>query len=125
MANPPCRCQQGFSLTEVLVALTIFLITSLGLLPLLIGGMHAGQRNALHGEARRLAGEALAALQVADYPALPAFDGLPSSSGPIVVERRIESETPDTGQTLLTVIASWEAAGQRHRYQLQTIRSEP
>ena len=125
MVNSPGRCQQGFTLTEVLVSLTIFLITSLGLLPLLLGGMHAGQRNALHGEARRLAGEALAALQVVDYPALPAFDGLPSSYGPIVVDRRIESETPDTGQTRLTVTASWEATGQQHRYQLQTIRSEP
>jgi len=125
MSSLRCRCQQGFTLTEVLVALTIFLITSLGLLPLLLGGMHAGQRNTLHSEARRLAGEALAALQVVDYSALPAFDGLPSSYGPIVVERRIESDTPEAGQTCLTVTAFWKAVGQGHSYQLQTIRSEP
>ena len=125
MVHSPGRYQQGFTLTEVLVALTIFMITSLGLLPLLLGGMHAGQHNTLHSEARRHAGEVLAVLQVVDYPALPAFDGLPSSYGPILVESRIESETPDAGQTRLTVTASWEAAGQRHRYQLQTIRSEP
>jgi prepilin-type N-terminal cleavage/methylation domain-containing protein len=117
--------QQGFTLTEVLVSLTIFLITSLGLLPLLLGGMYAGPRNALHGEARRLSGEAMAALQVADYAALPAFDGLPSRHGPIVVERLVESDTPAAGQFRLTVTARWEAAGQGHRYQVQSIRSEP
>jgi len=119
------RRQHGFTLTEVLVSLTIFLITSLGLLPLLVSGMHAGQGNALHGEARRLSGEAMAALQVADFAALPAFDGLPSAYGPIVVERSIASDTPAAGQALLTVTAHWENSGQAHRYQLQTIRSAP
>ena len=119
------RHQRGFTLTEVLVSLTIFLITSLGLLPLLVNGMHAGQGNALHGEARRLSGEAMAALQVADFAALPAFDGLPSAYGPIVVERSIASDTPSAGQALLTVTARWENSGQAHRYQLQTIRSAP
>lgn len=119
------RHQRGFTLTEVLVSLTIFLIASLGLLPLLLTGIHAGQHNALHGEARRLAGEAMAALQVADFAALPAFDGLPSSIGPIVVERRVESDTPAPGQARLTVTALWHASGQAHHYQLQTIRSAP
>lgn len=117
--------QHGFTLTEVLVALTIFMITSLGLLPVLLGGMKAGTRNALHGEARRVCSEAMAMLQVADFAALPAFDGLPDNYGAIVLERRIETGTPATGQTRLTVTARWEAAGQTHHYQLQTIRSAP
>lgn len=119
------RRQHGFTLTEVLVSLTIFLITSLGLLPLLLTGLHAGPRNALHGEARRLAGEVMTALQIADFAALPAFDGLSSDYGPILVERSIESDAPAAGQTRLTVTAHWETAGQAHRYQLQSIRSEP
>jgi len=120
-----CQRQGGFTLTEVLVSLTIFLITSLGLLPLLLGGMQAGTHNALRGEARRVCGEAMAMLQVADYATLPAFDGLPGDYGAILLERRIETDTPETGQALLTVTAHWEAAGQAHRYQLQTIRNEP
>lgn len=120
-----CRSQSGFTLTEVLVSLTLFLITSLGLLPVLLGGMQAGTRNLLHGEARRACSEAMAALQVADFAALPAFDGLPSSHGPITVSRRIEGDLPAPGQARLTVTATWEAAGQAHRYQLQSIRSAP
>lgn len=119
------RRQHGFTLTEVLISLTLFLITSMGLLPLLVTGLRAGPRNALHGEARRLSSEAMAALQIADFAMLPAFDGLPSDYGRIVIERTVESDTPMVGQALLTVTARWETGGQAHRYQLQSIRSEP
>ncbi|NJC87003.1 MAG: type II secretion system protein [Desulfuromonas sp.] len=117
--------QQGFSLVEVMVSLAIFLIASMGLVPLLLSGMRTGQRNALHGEARRLAGESMAALQVADYGALPAFDGLPFGGGAIQVVNTVEVDLPEAGQTRLTVTANWQAAGQTHRYLLQTIRSRP
>lgn len=117
--------RQGFSLVEVLVSLAIFLIASIGLLPLLLTGMHAGQRNALHAEARLLAGEAMTALQVADYGALPAFDGLPSEAGGIRLTRVVECDVPAAGQTRLTVSASWQAAGRFHRYQLQSVRCQP
>jgi prepilin-type N-terminal cleavage/methylation domain-containing protein len=117
--------QQGFSLVEVLISLAIFLIASMGLLPLLLGGMRTGQRNTLHGEARRLAGEVMAVLQVADYGALPAYDGLPAEEGPIALVQAVESDTPEPGQTRLTVTATWQAAGRLHRYQLQSVRSRP
>jgi hypothetical protein len=110
---------------EVLISLAIFLIACMGLVPLLLTGMRTGQRNALHGEARRLAGETMAVLQVADYGALPVLDGLPSQSGSIRLTQTVESDVPETGQTLLTVSATWQAAGQMHRYQLQSIRSQP
>ncbi len=119
------RCQQGFSLVEVLVSLAIFLIASMGLLPLLLSGMRAGQHNTLHGEARRLAGEAMAVLQVTDYGALPAFDGLPAEDGAIQLTQAVESDAPESGQTRLTVTASWQTSGQLHSYQLQSIRSRP
>ena len=117
--------QQGFSLVEVLVSLAIFLIASMGLVPLLLTGMRASQGNALHGAARRLTGEAMAGLQVADYGALPAFDGLPSGEGPIALRHVVEEDVPAAGQTRLTITATWQAAGQLHRYQLQSIRSRP
>jgi prepilin-type N-terminal cleavage/methylation domain-containing protein len=117
--------QQGFSLVEVLVALAIFLIASMALVPLLLTGMRAGQHNARHGEARCLAGEAMVALQVADYGTLPAFDGLPSGHGPIRLLRTVESDVPAPGQTRLTVTATWQTGAQVHRYQLQSLRTEP
>jgi prepilin-type N-terminal cleavage/methylation domain-containing protein len=117
--------QQGFSLVEALVSLAIFLIASMGLLPLLLSGMRTGQRNTLHGEARRLAGEAMAVLQVTDYGALPIFDGLPAEDGAIQLTQAVESDAPESGQTRLTVTATWQTSGQRHSYQLQSIRSRP
>lgn len=117
--------RKGFSLVEVMVALTIFLIASLGLMSLLLTGMQVGRHNALQGEARRLAGEAMTALQVATYETLPAFDGLPSGEGEIRLLRTVESDLPASGQTRLTVTASWQGGGQEHSYQLQTIRSRP
>lgn len=117
--------QLGFSLVEVLMALAIFLIASMGLLPLLLNGMQAGRRNALHGEARRLASEAMTTLQVADYGALPAFDGFLYGTGPVRVISTVEDDIPETGQTRLTVTASWQAAGQTQRFQLQAIRARP
>lgn len=119
------KVQAGFSLVEVLVALTIFLIASLGLMSLLVTGMRVGQYNVLHGEARRVAGEALAALQIVDYEALPSYNGLPSSEGEIRLLRTVERDLPAVGQTRLTVTASWQRAGQEHSYQLQTLRSRP
>ena len=119
------RRQQGFSLVEVLVSLAIFLVASMGLVPLLLTGMRASQRNALHGEARRLAVQAMTVLQVADYGALPAFDGLPSGDGSIALLHAVEGDAPEAGQTRLTVTATWQTAGQLHRYQLQSIRSQP
>lgn len=117
--------QKGFSLIEVLVSLAIFLVAGMGLMSLLLTGMLVGQRNVLHGEARRLAGEAMTALQIVSYDTLPAFDGLPSGEGAIQVLRTVESDVPESGQTRLTVTASWQRAGQEHNYQLQTIRSRP
>lgn len=119
------RRQLGFSLVEVMVSLAIFLIASMGLVPLLLSGMRTGQRNAWHGDARRLAGEAMAVLQVADYGALPAFDGLSSGDEAIQLRHAVEEDAPEPGQTRLTVTASWQAAGQLYRYQLQSIRTQP
>jgi prepilin-type N-terminal cleavage/methylation domain-containing protein len=119
------RRKRGFSLVEVLVALSIFLIASMGLVPLLLTGMRTSQRNAQHGEARRLAGEALVALQVTDYGSLPAFDGLSSGSGTIRLLRSVECDSPEPGQTRLTVTATWQRGDQQFRYQLQTIRTRP
>lgn len=119
------RRQQGFSLVEVLMSLAIFLIASMGLLPLLLSSMRAGQHNTLHGEARRLAGEAMSVLQVTDYGALPALGGLPAEGGAIQLTQSIESDAPEFGQTRLTVTASWQTSGQLHSYQLQSLRSRP
>ena len=124
MSGSGCR-QQGFTLVEVLVSLTIFMVACMGLVPLLLGGMRAGQRNAAHGDARRMAGDAMAVLQSADYGALPAYDSLQSAAGEMHLTRAVERDVPAPGQTRLTVTVTWQMAGQDHRYQLQSLRVQP
>ena len=60
----------GFTLVEVMVSLLIFLVASLGLLPLLMTNLQVNHGNRLHAQARRLAGEVMAELQVVDYASL-------------------------------------------------------
>lgn len=107
------------------MSMAIFLIASLGLMPLLLTGMRTGQRNVLHNEARRLAGETMAVLQVVDFGALPAYDGLLIEAGAIRLTQVVESDVPEAGQARLTVSADWQSSGRTHRYQLQSVRSRP
>lgn len=119
------RANRGFTLVEVMVSLGIFMVASMGLLPLLLSGLKVNHDNSLHGQARRLAGELMAELQVADYAGLAGVSEEPLLIGDIELERRVEQNAPLAGQSLITVTAFWQQQGQTHRYQLQTTRSEP
>ena len=61
------RMAAGFTLVEVMVSLVIFLFASMALLPLLVTTLKVNHENALHDQARRLASEVMAELQVVDY----------------------------------------------------------
>ena len=119
------RATAGFTLVELMVSLVIFLVASMGLLPLLITNMQVNQDNYLHNQARRLAGEALACMQVVDAAELAGISRLPSLHGPIELQRHVESDQPQAGLSRMTVVARWEQAGKQHSYRLQSIRSTP
>jgi prepilin-type N-terminal cleavage/methylation domain-containing protein len=119
------RGRAGFTLVEVMVSLAIFLIASMGLLPLLLTGLQVNRGTSLDAQARRLAGEALAELQLVDYATLATLPANPWLVGDIEVERRIEPSQPLTGMCRLTVVAQWQRRGRRHAYQLQTVRAAP
>ncbi|MDT8443582.1 MAG: prepilin-type N-terminal cleavage/methylation domain-containing protein [Desulfuromonadales bacterium] len=119
------RGDKGFSLVEVMVSLVIFLITSMGLLPLLITNMQANQGNSLHAQARRLAGEIMAELQVVDYAGLAVIADEPLLVANIAIQKQVEQNLPQLDQSRITVTASWQQQGRTHAYQLQTIRSAP
>ncbi|MDT8441674.1 MAG: type II secretion system protein [Desulfuromonadales bacterium] len=120
----PCRRTDrcGFTLVEVMVALTIFLIASMGLLPLLVANMQADRNLSLYGQAQRLAGEAMAELQARDYQSLSDLDGSSLLSGPIEVRREIAS---DHGLTRLAVTAAWRQRDRQHSYRLESLRAAP
>lgn len=115
----------GFTLIELMVATMIFLVASIGLLPLLVNNLQVNQGNSLYGQARRLAGEAMAGMQAVDHAALAATSGLPSLHGAIELQRSVESDQPQSGLCRLTVTARWEQAGKQHSYQLQSVRTTP
>jgi prepilin-type N-terminal cleavage/methylation domain-containing protein len=115
----------GFTLVELMVSLVIFLVASMGLLPLLITNLQVNRDNDLHNQARRLAGEALTCMQVVDAAGLAGISRLPSLHGAIELQRHIESDQPQSGLSRMTVVASWEQAGRQHSYRLQSIRSTP
>lgn len=119
------RGDKGFSLVEVMVSLVIFLIASMGLLPLLITNLQVNHGNSLHAQARRLAGEVMAELQVVDYASLPMIAAVPLSVAQIEVLHQVEQDTPQPDQSRLTVTARWQQQGRTHDYRLQTVRSAP
>jgi len=123
------RCQvrkiHGFTLVEVMVSLVIFLIASMGLLPLLLTNLQVNRGNSLHAQASRLADEMMAELQVTDYASLASVPEEPIQFDDIEIDQRIERNLPLPDQSRITVTARWQQRGNRHSYQLQTIRSAP
>lgn len=115
----------GFTLVEVLVSLAIFMIASMGLLPLLLTSLQVNHDNARLAKARRMVGDTLAELQVVDDAGLALAAETPFTAAGIGVQARIEQNAPHPGQTRITVTARWDERGRGHRYQLQTIRTAP
>jgi prepilin-type N-terminal cleavage/methylation domain-containing protein len=119
------REEKGFTLTEVMVSMAIFLVASMGLLPLLHTNLQANRANRLHTQARRLAGEVMAELQVVDYASLAGVSGESLLAGEIEVMQRVESNLPMADQSRITVTARWQLRDRIYSYQLQSIRSGP
>ena len=115
----------GFTLVEVMVALVIFLIASIALLPLLLTHMQANRALELHAQARRLAGDAMAELQVIDYGRLGTLAEGPLRMGDIEIRQDIDTNELPDGQSRITVVARWLHRDRPHLYQLQTLRSAP
>jgi prepilin-type N-terminal cleavage/methylation domain-containing protein len=115
----------GFTLVEVMVALVIFLVASIGLMSVLLTHMQVNRDLGLHAKARRLAGEAMAELQVVDYGHLGTLARVPLCKDEIEIQRSIDANGLPDDQSRITVVARWPHRGRLHRYQLQTVRSVP
>ncbi|MDG5468318.1 type II secretion system protein [Deltaproteobacteria bacterium IMCC39524] len=117
--------KEGFTLVEVMVSLVIFLIASMGLLPLLLTNIQVNHDNSRNAQARRLAGEVMAEFQVIDYAGLPLAAEVPLLVGDLEVQPLVERDVPHPGQSRITVSAGWQQRGENHRYRLQTVRTAP
>lgn len=125
MENVAKSAEHGFTLTEVMVSLMIFMVASMGLLPLLHGNLQANRNNRLQANARRFAAGVMAELQVVDYTRLTQVGTEPWQVGDIEIRQQIEPNLPRSGQTRITVTAVWASQRRSHSYRLQTIRSAP
>lgn len=117
--------EPGFTLVEVMVALVIFLVASMGLLPLLLNSMHTNLGNTLHSKGRQLAAQVMAEMQVVEYSRLGLLPESPLLAEDIEIRQQVQPDSPRSGQSLLTVSARWQHKGTTHDYTLQTIRSAP
>ena len=89
----------GFTLVEVMVSLVIFLIASVGLLPLLLTSIQVNHDNSRNAQARRLAGEVMAEFQVIDYTGLLLAAEVLLMVGDIEVQPLVEQDVPHPGQS--------------------------
>lgn len=119
-----CR-DSGFTLVEVMVSMVIFLIASMGLLPLLLANLQANQNIGLQNRARHLTSEVMAGMQVMDYAGLDLASDIERATNNFVISQQVERDTPLSGQSRITVTTRWQQRGHSYRYQLQTIRSQP
>lgn len=119
------RKETGFTLVEVMVSLVIFMVASMGLLPLLLTNMQASRELGLHTQARQLASEVMAELQVVDYDSLQSRSEQRLLVGEIDIWQQIDRDEPLNGQSRITVTTHWQQQGRDHRYQLQSIRTAP
>jgi len=115
----------GFTLVEVMVSLLIFMVASMGLLPLLITNLQVNHGNGLRAQAQRLVGEVMAELQVIDYASLAAVANEPLLVANVEIQQEVEQNRPQLNQSRITLTANWQQQGRSHRYHLQTIRSAP
>ena len=119
------RRASGFTLVAVMVALVVFLVASMGLLPLLLTHMQANRELKLHATARRLASEVMAELQVVAYGRLDTLAEVPLREDGIEIRQGVDTTGLPNGQSRITVTAHWQLRDRPQRYQLQTIRSAP
>ncbi len=117
--------EKGFTLVEVMVSLLIFMVASMGLLPLLITNLQVNHGNSLRAQAQRLVGEVMAELQVVDYASLTVIANEPVLVANVEIQQEVEQNRPQLNQSRITLTANWQQQGRNHRYQLQTIRSAP
>jgi type II secretion system protein I len=118
----------GFTLTEVLVAMSIFSITALATGKLMLGSTQAVSQNAESTRAIALAQKKLEDLRNMRYDALvsgseatPASDWKGKS---FTVAWIVNRDTPIVNASTVTVTVSWTSHGQTRTYATRSIYSQ-
>ncbi|KAA0259348.1 type II secretion system protein [Deferribacter autotrophicus] len=114
--------KNGFTLIELIVALTIFLIAFLGLIPLLIKQVDANKMNHLRNVAVNIAQEKIDSLSVID------FNSLANSMDNVSVDNNVYQVTTDvidlnTYQKQINVTVSWKYKSKDYRVSMSLVRS--
>lgn len=109
----------GFTLIEVLVALTIFSIGGLALTSMLAGSMAQSTKNQQFSQAILIGQEKIESYRTYAYSDLPQQDSYQEDGFDITVVGDVDSENAD--MTTITVTISWDHKGVTQSYETASI----
>ncbi len=112
----------GFSLVELLVSLLLFMLVSLGVLPLLIANLHGNAEVRLRGEAQRLAGEIMDRLQAGPFHALAAGEETVLRDGVVYTCRIDTAANGGNDRRSIDLTVNWTYRGRACSYTLSGLR---
>jgi len=122
----PLKNDRGFSLVEVLVAMTILAIGLLALAGLQVTAMRGNLHGGTISQATALAEEQVELIRTMDYAEVLAIDPSPESPINNIYIRATSVDdlpTPIPDLKRVTVTVSWTLGNQTHQVQLRTIVS--
>jgi len=122
----PLRNDRGFSLVEVLVAMTILAIGLLALAGLQVTAIRGNLHGGTISQATALAEEQVELIRDMDYADVLAIDPSPESPINNIYIRSTSVDdlpTPISDLKRVTVTVSWTLGNQTHQVQLRTIVS--
>jgi Tfp pilus assembly protein PilV len=114
--------KQGFSLVELLVSLLLFMLVSLGVLPLLITNLHGNTEVRLRGEAQRVAAEIMDRLQATPYRTLGGGEESVVREGVVFTCQIETAASGGNDRRTVDLTVSWQYRGRNYSYTLSGIR---
>jgi Tfp pilus assembly protein PilV len=121
------RSEEGFTLIDALVGMTVLAVSSQALLGMLLCSVFNVRANSLQTHAVTLAIQEREDLRSLAYSAIATRDPYTTSSPntfsgmPFTVHSEVQNGVPIANTKTVTVTTSWSFSGQARSYSLQTI----
>lgn len=116
------RGRRGFTLTEIMVALTLLAIGALGLAAFTASATRTNRASTNRTRAHELMTEKIEEFQSMSYAAITTgADTVDVAGVPIAREWTVSANDPVTGVKRVTLTAEWRAAGDTHEVSTTTL----
>ena len=114
--NKAAHKEKGFTLVEILIALTIFAIGILGVASMQIWGLRGNASAIWHSQAATFAADRIEKLMVVDYATLVAYADAPledrtDEQGDYTITWEVETDNPIDNTATITVDVEWNDHG--------------